>query len=191
MKTLIKHFFQGLLYTVPIGATLYVLYKGFLWLDGLLPTELPGLGILIILGALTFIGWIGTYVITTPVQAVGNQLLKKMPLIKVIYTSIKDLLSAFVGKEKSFTKPVFMKVYANSEVRRLGFITDDDLEKLDKSDELIAVYAPHSLAVSGQLYFVPKSYVEPVSARPTDVMKYIISAGVTRVDDYDGKEFNK
>ena len=183
MKAILKYFFQGLLYTVPVVATIYVIYVGFSWLDSLLPAKYPGLGILIVLAAITVIGWLGTYIITAPVVSFGNKLLKRMPLIKVIYTSVKDLLSAFVGKQRSFTQPVFMKLYENSEIRRLGFVTDNDLSKLDDSDDLIAVYAPHSLAVSGQLYFVPKSYVTPVTAKPTDVMKYIISAGVTRVDE--------
>lgn len=168
---------------MPIGATFYIIYKSFVWLDSLLPTEIPGLGILIIIGAVTLIGFIGNYLITAPVISVGNRILKKAPLIKIIYTSVKDLLTAFVGKQRSFTQPVLFKVYENSEIRRLGFVTDEDLKKLDASEDLVGVYAPHSYAFSGQLFFIPKSYIQPVPASSADVMKYIISGGVTRVEE--------
>ena len=83
MKAILKYFFQGLLYTVPVVATIYVIYVGFSWLDSLLPAKYPGLGILIVLAAITVIGWLGTYIITAPVVSFGNKLLKSC----LLYTS--------------------------------------------------------------------------------------------------------
>ena len=63
---------------------------------------------------------------------------------------------------------------------RVGFVTDEALRDLrSPSEELITVYVPHSLAISGQVFVVPKTYVEPLHAKSSDVMKYIIAGGVT------------
>jgi uncharacterized membrane protein len=182
MKSIVKFLLQGLLYSVPILATIYVLYEAFIFLDGLIPFDIPGLGLLVVLFSLIIIGWTGSYVISLPIVGLVEGWFTKAPLVKVIYTSVKDLINAFVGQKKSFSKPVMMKLYENSEIRRIGFITDEEL-RMFETKELISVYVPHSYAFSGQLFLVPKSYVTPIQAKSTDVMKYIISGGVTEIED--------
>ena len=185
MKLLVKYFFQGLLYITPISVTVYVLYWVFGHLDSLLDLEYPGVGILILVVFVTVVGFIGSYLIQLPLFGFLDNQLERAPLIKVIYTSVKDLLKAFVGQKKSFNHPVLVKLYENSEVRRLGFITDEGMELLDEDTHLVTVYVPHSFAISGQLFLVPKEYIHPVKAKSTDVMKYIIAGGVTKIDDQD------
>ena len=167
---------------MPIGVTMYVLYEAFVILDGWLPLEIPGLGILSLLVAVTLIGWIGSYLITLPVITFIENLLTRAPLVKLIYTSMKDLVQAFVGSKRAFNKPVSIKLYEDSAIERLGFITEEDLSRIHVEEDLIAVYVPHSYAFSGQLFLVPKQYVTPIDANPTDIMKFIVSGGVTEVE---------
>ena len=70
------------------------------------------------------------------------------PLVKIIYTSIKDFMSAFVGKEKKFTEPVLVKVNVNSDLEMLGFITQHDLTALGINSAKVAVYIPYSYTFS-------------------------------------------
>ena len=109
-----------------------------------------------------------------------NKILEKVPLLKIVYSSVKDLLSAFVGKKKRFTKPVLVKM--EGEVERIGFITQRDLTHLGVSADKIGVYIPFSYAVTGNLIIVPKSNVTPIDGSSADIMKFIISGGVTSIE---------
>ncbi len=192
MKKLIRYFFQGLLYIAPIAVTIYVFVITFTWLDGLLRNleifsrdpyskfSFPGMGLLIILIFVTLIGFLGQRLITTPIAAFFSRMLEKAPLIQVIYSSVKDLLSAFVGKERKFDKPVLVTLDSEGVLNRLGFITSDDLNDLGIKDK-IAVYLPSSYGVLGELYIVPFVKVKPIDANSADVMKFIVSGGVTKV----------
>lgn len=183
MKILAKYFLQGLLYITPIAVTIYVLYWFFVQVDSLLNLAYPGVGILILLVFITTIGFLGNYLIQLPLFGYLDNKLERAPLIKIIYSSVKDLLKAFVGQKKSFNHPVLIKLYENSELRRLGFVTDEGLELLDEDTHLITVYVPHSFAISGQLFLVPQSYIQPIKTKSTDVMKYIVAGGVTKIDE--------
>ncbi|WP_430812341.1 MULTISPECIES: DUF502 domain-containing protein [unclassified Carboxylicivirga] len=192
MKKLAKYFFQGLLYVVPLAVTLYVIVFAFLWLDGLLRDlsifqrapfvdfNFPGLGLLAILIIITFIGFIGQKLITSPIENRFERGLKKAPLIKVIYSAVKDLLSAFVGKERKFEKPVLVTLDEAGVMQRFGFITATELKSLGIHDK-IAVYLPSSYGILGELYVVPAKHVQLIDAHPADVMKFIVSGGVAKI----------
>lgn len=184
LRYLGRYFLQGLLYIVPISVTIYILMEAFIFLDSLIPLEIPGLGILSVLITITVIGFIGSFLIALPITTFLENYIKKAPLVKIIYTSVKDLISAFVGHKKSFNKPVLVKVYENSELQRIGFVTDEHPEAISLGKDLITVYVPHSYAVSGQLFVVPRRYVTPLDAQSAEVMKYIISGGVTEVTEH-------
>ena len=180
MKRLLSYFFQGLLYTLPLAATVFVVYKAIVFIDGIIPVKVPGLGIAVLLVSITIIGFLGGLLISTRILKL-EKLLDRIPLIKIIYTSVKDLLSAFVGKKKRFTEPVLVKM--EGEVERLGFVTERDLSDLGITGDKIAVYIPFSYAVTGNLIIVPAKNVTPVDGNSADIMKFVISGGVTEIDD--------
>lgn len=183
MKKVLRYFLQGLLVVAPIGITLYVLIQLFILLDSLNPYNVPGLGLLLTLAAITLVGFITKNFINDKIMSWVDSQIKKAPLISIIYSAVQDLLQSFVGDRKSFTKPVLVKLYENSEIRRLGFVTNDNFEKLPHLNEgLITVYCPHSYNISGNVYLVPPHYVKPLDAKAADVMKYTVSGGVTQID---------
>ena len=185
MKRLLAYFLQGLLYTIPIAATVYVVIESIVLIDGIIPVKVPGLGILILIIAITLVGVLGNTFIVRQLFSL-ERILDKIPLIKIIYTSVKDLLSAFVGKKKRFTEPVLVKMEGN--VERLGFITQKDLSDIGIPLNKIGVYIPFSYAVTGNLIIVPKDCVTPIDANSADIMKFIISGGVTELDEHEEED---
>jgi len=188
-KRLLRYFLQGLLFTGPIVITVYSLWVMFLWVDGLLYNyiedffgiSIPGLGLLAVLVITTLIGYLGGSYLFRPLAGYLDSLISRTPFIKIIYTSVKDLIAAFVGQKKRFNQPVLVKVSADGSIEKIGFITDEDLSVIGISENKIAVYLPHSYAWSGNLFIVPAKNVTKIDASATEVMKYIISAGVTKI----------
>lgn len=187
MKKILGYFLQGLLYTLPIVATIYIVIQAIVFVDGIIPIDIPGLGLLIILISFTLVGYFGEMFITSSIFNF-DKILDRVPLLKIVYTSIKDLLAAFVGKKKRFTEPVLVKMEGN--VERLGFVTQRDLSDLGIPDTKIAVYIPFSYAVTGNLIIVPKDCVTPVTGNSADIMKFVISGGVTELEDHEEDELD-
>jgi len=183
MKKFINYFLQGLLYIVPISVTLYVVYWTFIKIDGILPFQFPGLGLIAIIALITFIGFAGSIIITSPINAFFQRLLKKAPLLQTIYSSMKDLMRTFVGKKKGFNQAVLIKLYENSTIERIGFITNEDLSSLGIKEGKVLVYLPHSYAFSGQLFVVDRSYITLIDSSSSEIMKLIVSGGVTEIEN--------
>lgn len=189
MNKLVRYFFQGLLLISPIAITIYAIVVTLEFIDGLLIQHLtnligfkiPGLGLILILTFITLIGIIGSSILIKPILSSIDHFVSRAPLVKIIYTSIKDFMSAFVGKEKKFTEPVLVKVNVNSDLEMLGFITQHDLTPLGIKSEKVAVYIPYSYTFSGNLYIVPAANVRILNVNSTEVMKFIVSAGVTAI----------
>jgi len=180
MKKILGYFLQGLLYLVPISVTIYIVVESIRLVDGIIPLDMPGLGLLTRLISVTVVGFIGRTLLTRQILNF-DKILDRVPLIKIIYTSVKDLLSAFVGNKKRFTEPVLVKM--GGDLERFGFITQTDLTHLGISADKIGVYIPFSYAVTGNLIVVPKKNVTPIDSSSADIMKFIISGGVTEIED--------
>lgn len=189
MNKLIRYFFQGLLLISPLAITIYAIVVSLEFVDGLLIKYLtkligfriPGLGLLIIFTFITLIGVLGSSILIKPILNSLDKLISQAPLVKIIYTSIKDFMSAFVGKDKKFTEPVLVKMNRESDIEKLGFITQHDLTLLGIEAGKVAVYLPHSYNFSGNLFIVPAINVTPIKANSTEVMKFIVTAGVTSI----------
>ena len=189
MKRLFGYLLQGLLYTAPIGITIYILYLVFRFVDGLLNEllekyigiDIPGLGLIIIIILLIIIGFLGQTILAKPFTHLFDKLMKRIPILKVIHSAFNDLFSAFVGKERKFNKPVLVLVNKTLGLEKLGYLTEEDLSLIENTDR-VAVYFPHSYNWSGELFLVPRELVRPIDVPPADVMKFIVSAGVADWD---------
>ncbi len=193
MKRLINYFLQGLLYIAPFGITAYIIYIIFNFTNNILgdllkkflKIDIPGLGIVVVFFLLVLAGIIGRSIISRPFKLLFNRLIEKVPLLKLIYSALNDLLSAFVGKEKKFNKPVIVLVNPISNLEKLGFLTEEDLSKINEKDK-VAVYFPHSYNFSGELFIVPKTQVRIIDVDPAVAMKFIVSGGIS--DIYEKQE---
>jgi uncharacterized membrane protein len=189
-KNLINYFLQGLLYITPLGATVFIIFYTFNLIDTkandlfdhILNIRIPGLGILITVSIITIVGYFGKSIIAKPLASLINSVMEKVPFIKVIYSSTKDFMSAFVGQKKKFTETVMVKMNNDAEIYKLGFITQKDLSNIGIKEGMIAVYLPHSYNFSGNLFIVPAANVTPINAPPSEMMKFIVSGGITEIN---------
>lgn len=188
MKKLTSYFLQGLLYSTPIGLTIYVIIFAFGLVDSILkpPIEsilklhIPGLGVLLMIILITLVGIVGQSFVAQPIKAAIERLLQRAPLLHMVYTSIRDFMEAFVGKEKKFNQPVSILINRDPEILRFGFITSHDLSEIGCKGK-VAVYIPLSYGFMGELLIVPTESVKPVNIPAGEMMKFIVSGGVTRV----------
>ncbi|MCC7050301.1 MAG: DUF502 domain-containing protein [Bacteroidia bacterium] len=180
---LARYFIQGMLWVTPITITFYIIYNAINFVDHLLPVHFPGLNLIIIFGSITLLGAFGSSIILRPFINYFDRLMEKAPLVKVIYTSIKDLLSAFVGKEKKFNQPVLITIDASNEIYRIGFITQKSLIHVGLEEKYITVYVPHSYNFSGNLIIASAKNVYRIEGSSADIMKFVISGGVTDLEN--------
>lgn len=143
--------------------------------------HLPGAGILIILMSITILGYIGTRFVRNPFFHMFETMMERTPLLKIIYSSVKDLIEAFVGEKKRFNQPVLVTIGISPHIQRIGFITHDNLTHIGLNEEKIAVYLPFSYGFNGQLMIVDAINVTKLNASGTEVMKFVISGGVTEI----------
>jgi uncharacterized membrane protein len=178
LKKIINYFLKGLLVCLPILLTYYVVSSVVLSVDKIIPINIPGIGFIVVIVGVTLIGWVGSSIISKPLFNLIDDFLSSLPFIKIIYTSVKDLMEAFVGEKKKFSKPVIVEFTEG--VYKPGFITQDDLFEINLPG-LVGVYFPHSYAFSGNLFLIDKDKIKLYEGNPTDFMKFIVSGGVTEI----------
>ena len=108
MKRLMNYFLKGLLVFVPAALTVFTIALVFTKLDGLLMIPIPGLGLVITIASITLIGFLASNFIGKKLFTLIDGLFIKLPVVKMLYSAIKDLIEAFAGEKKSFDKPAMM-----------------------------------------------------------------------------------
>lgn len=183
MKRLIGYFGKGLLFVVPIAITSYIVWWIFSSMDALYlfvsgEKPFPGMGLIVVLALITIIGFLASNIFTRWILNLIKSFFNRLPLIKLLYNSIRDLIGAFVGDKKMFDKPVLVKLWPESEVKVIGFITRDSLDFLGIKEH-VAVYLPQSYNFAGNLIICRNDQVIPVKKESSEVMTFIVSAGVS------------
>ncbi|MFT4525686.1 MAG: putative membrane protein [Bacteroidia bacterium] len=190
-KRLAGNFLQGLLFIAPIAVTVFavVWFVNLVddlfnpWLSDLLPIHVPGIGILISFILLALIGYVVSNLISRSAIGWFEKMMNRAPLVKVIYFSVKDILNVFFKKEDQLGQPIKVLVQNDPKQYRLGFVSGARLGHMGIEDNMIAVYLPFSYGIMGNLLYVEKRHVEYLDMKPSDVMKLIVSGGMTKVDN--------
>src|SRR5215213_1389871 len=178
MSRLLNYFFKGVVLLAPLAFTVYVCVRVFATIDGWLGIPIPGVGFVATVALITLFGFLASSFITRRMLAVVEQVMERLPFVRLLYSSTKDLLNAFVGEKRRFDKPVLVAPFASGEARALGFITQDTLESMGMLEH-VAVYLPQSYNFAGSLLIFPTSAVTVLDAESADVMAFIVSGGVT------------
>lgn len=181
-KRLLYYFLRGLVILVPIALTVYIIVVTLAWIDSLIPVQVPGLGLLIMSTLIVGIGYLASTFMAKPVFDLMEDLIMGVPFISVIYSSIKDFLTAFVGDKKKFTQPILVEMEPGTKLYKMGFITQEDMSVVGDSN-LVAVYLPHSYNFSGNFYIVPRERVTFLDLPSADVMKFVVSGGVSGFEE--------
>ena len=175
---LLSYFLQGIIIISPIAITAWAAYSIFDFIDTKVPYLPRGIGFLSVIVSLIIIGWLGsTFFVWKFLIGLFDGMLERTPFLKFIYTSVKEVVESFMGDKRKFTKPVLVKMRHDPEVFQIGFITQSDVSKLGFENKL-AVYMPHSYAVSGVVVIVDQVNIIPMNMNPSDAMKMAVSGGV-------------
>lgn len=180
MRRLFRYFLNGLLIMAPITLTIYIIMAILNWLDDVFDLGIPGLGILAMVVLLTLVGFIGSSFLVRPFLILTERVFNRTPIVRIIYSSLKDLFSAFVGDNQKFNRPVMVRVFEHEDIYRIGFVTQETMLAVQMEDKM-AVYFPDSYNFSGELFVVPKASVTYLDLPSSEVMKFIVSGGVSKL----------
>lgn len=177
MKRLAGYFLQGLIVLAPIAITGYVFWVVFRTVEGWFDFRYPGLGLLATLVAVTLIGFLSSHVLTRGVVSLAERMLDRLPFVKLLHTSLRDLASAFVGPGKRFDRPVLVELVPGG-ARFVGFVTRDALDTLGLPGH-VAVYLPQSYNFAGQLVVVARESVLTLPVASAETLAFVVSGGIS------------
>jgi uncharacterized membrane protein len=178
MNWIVKNFLRGLVIVIPIALTIYLIYEAFVRIDRLLDLKTPGVGFAITILGVIAIGALASNFVGREFLRWTEAVFTRMPLVRLVYASIRDLLEAFVGDQKRFNQPVVVAL--TDDVRAVGFVTQDDLSFLSMPGD-VAVYLPFSYSMAGSMLVVPRGRVNRLAIDSASVMALVVSGGVSRV----------
>lgn len=200
-RKFLNYVLNGLVITLPVFGTAYLIYQAFKWLDGIVPRlwyskeelamredGISGWGLIVLLLVLFVMGWLGSVFINERLKGWFERLLDRIPGVNNLYHTISDILSAFVGNKKKFNQPVLVKMSEQLDLEMIGFITDTDLIELGDISGKVSVYFPMSYSFAGHLMIVPIKNIKRIEKNPVDVMKYAVSGGIVELEHEDEKQ---
>ncbi len=194
MRKPLRWLIQGLLVLAPVALTLYVVWALYSFMDELLFTPvgdllLPQLdyripqwltaplGLLLSLGLVMVVGMLTGNFLGRRLLKLVDKTLSRMPLVKLLYSAIKDVMTAIMGEDKRFSNPVLVDL--GNGIQLVGFLTRDNLDELALGDH-VAVYLPQSFNFAGNLVLVPRDKIQPIEASAGDVMTLVVAGGVSK-----------
>ena len=182
LRLFLRSFIQGLIIIGPFAITVWIIWSIVFSIDNIIPSiseKFPGLIFFTVIFGTTFIGYFGNKFIIGRLIVDGiDYVLEHIPGIKFIYSSLKDVLGSFVGDKKKFNVPVWVKTNETPEIWRIGFLTQSDMSVVNL-DQMVAVYLPHSYAVSGWVIITKYNNIKEVTGMSAaEAMKFAVSGGV-------------
>ena len=189
-----NNFIAGVVVLIPIGITLYltlfiIKFSGKIVPKGInpnnyLPFDIPGLEILIAVIIITFIGWLSLSFLGKKFFELFNNLLKKIPILRTIYSAIGQMTESFT-KSNNSQKSVVLLEYPRTGIWAVGFATRENKGIIEKKigKELVNIFVPTTPnPTSGFLLMVPKKDLIYLDISFEQASKFIVSAGTTNID---------
>lgn len=197
-------FLTGLVVVLPIGLTIYVVWGVVGWIDGWILPLIPaayqpeallerwlgyqvsfpvrGVGVLVFLIVTAIIGWIARGLIGRSVLRRAEQVVDRMPLIRSVYSGVKQITETFFAKsEKSFERTCLVQ-FPKPGTWAVGMVSaspkGEIAQKMPASDDMIAVFLGLTPLTSGLLLFVPVRDVIYLDMKADEAVKLIVSAGL-------------
>jgi len=193
MNTLGKLFLKGLAVVIPAALTLAILWWVAAGAERLMGTVLkltlpegwyiPGMGLVSGLALIALIGLLSHVLIFQKLFDLGEAILHRLPLVKSIYTAIKDFIGYLNPDKDSELGKVVMVQLPGQSFQLLGFVTReqfDDLPFTPVAEDPVAVYMPMSFQIGGYTAFLPRSCLTPLDIPFEDAMKLVLTGSVTQ-----------
>jgi uncharacterized membrane protein len=185
VNRLTKTFLNGLIVVAPLAVTIYVFFRLFETVDTLgsqlltpiTTKHIPGVGVLLTVVFVLFIGFISRLWFSTQIIYITENLLSRFPLARTLYDTVKDTLSSLIGEERSFKQVVLVEDY--NESKRIGFLTSENLSQFKLENQWVSVYLPHAMAMSGVVQFYKREQVTLLPISVEEAMRFCLSAGIS------------
>jgi uncharacterized membrane protein len=181
MTRLLNYFLRGLVLVVPLALTVYVCVAIFTTIDDWMGLPLRGLGFALTIVLITLVGVLASNILARRIGGAFDRMFERLPFVRLLYSSAKDMLNAFVGEKRRFDKPVLVSLSADGAVKVLAFLTADSLASMGVADHM-SVYMPQSYGFAGHIVLVPADRVTRLDVDAAEVMAFIISGGVTQME---------
>ncbi len=196
MNILGKLFLKGLAVVIPVALTLAILW----WLAGGAETLLggvlirflpdgwyvPGMGLVSAMAITILIGLLSHVLLFQRLFTLAEGILNRLPLVKTIYSAIKDFIGYFSpGSKQAMSKVVLARI-PGQDFEQIGFLTREDFSNLPINptvEDPVAVYLPMSYQVGGYTLFLPRSSITPLDMSFEEGMKLVLTGAVTREVD--------
>lgn len=176
MRKLLNYFLRGLVVTAPVVITLWICWAVFQRIDGLLHLSIPGAGFVVTVVTITLVGMVASSLVTAGIVSVLESSIDRLPFVRLVYSSTRDLLNAFVGEKRRFDIPVTVAIVPGG-AKMVGFVTRESLDAFGLPG-YVAVYVPQAYAFAGHVLLVPASQVERMPGESADLMAFVVSGGV-------------
>jgi uncharacterized membrane protein len=178
VSRLLNYFFRGLIVLAPAVLTVYVFWLIFSAVDRWMGLRVPGAGIVITIALITLFGFLTSSVLARWLVKLVDDVFGKLPLVRLVYSSTKDLLAAFVGEKRRFDRPVVVATHADGIEKAFGFVTQEAMARFGLEDH-VTVYLPFSYTFTGVIRIYPISNVTPLVTDSAELMAFVVSGGVT------------
>ena len=194
-RNLARIFFQGLVAILPVVVTIYLLVLLIGWLEGsvrfvlvlLVPEPYeqylpPGIGVVAAVLLIFLLGLLLNAYLVRRAYEIAERFMQRIPVIKSVYGSVKDLLQYFAGGQGQQMNQVVLVRLAHSDQKLLGMVTRQTFEDLPEGigdQQSVAVYLPMSYQLGGFTMILPRDQVEPIDMSIEDGLRFALTAGVT------------
>ena len=189
-----NNFIAGIVVLIPIGITLYLtifiirisgnVIPKEINPNNYLPFDIPGVEILIALFLITFIGWLSLSFLGKKFFEVFNNFLKKIPILRTIYSAIGQMTESFTKTDNS-EKSVVLLEYPRKGIWVVGFATKENqgIIRGKIKEDIVNVFVPTTPnPTSGFLLMLPKKDLIYLSVSFEQASKFIVSAGTSNID---------
>ncbi len=190
----------GILVTAPVGITFYLAYVFLSFIDAqvtpLIPTQynpntylpfgIPGLGLIVLVVALTVIGWLTAGIVGRFLVGLGERVVHRMPVVRSVYGATKQIIETVVAQQSDAFRQVVLFEYPRRGCWAIGFVTGRTIGEVQNltTDDVVNVFLPTTPnPTSGYLLFVPRSELVVLSMTVEEGIKMVVSGGIVTPPD--------
>lgn len=192
LRLINKNILTGLITILPVILTLYLLYWFVVTTESFLGAVIravisegfyrPGMGVVAGLVVAFLVGLLMQTIIAQQLLSFVERIVKRLPLIKSVYLSIRDLLDYFSSEKKKDFEQVVAITVGETDMQLIGLVTQADMNQMpagfNQQDSLL-VYIPMSYGIGGFTVLVPRKATRPLNMSMEDAMRFSLTAGIT------------
>ena len=190
-----NYLLAGIVVSAPISITLFIVWQVLGYVDRTvtpfiptnynpetyLPFGIPGIGLVIMLGLLVLIGWAAAGMVGTTIMRTGEQLLDRTPIVRGIYSTLKQLFETALSQSSRSFREVVLIEYPRHGIWSVGFVTGEPSADIARAHhgELVSVFVPTTpIPAYGFLMYLPRKDVLALEMTVEEGMKLVISGGI-------------